>query len=178
MKQGEINISFINGTFNMNLKEGESIDLRLKNDDGYIYVGKVDEDLGMTNKEKQTGYSSVGLEDKNKKIDLSDDELQSSHSNETSAIYDILNEKSPTTDIESDNNNTKPKSQNVSDESTLESSVDKKTIVTNDSEKDSEPKDNNDLSSTTQFPQTESKQTKDEDNITRRYMPIEDDEDE
>ena len=40
LKKGEITISFSNHTFHLNLNEGESIDIRLKNDDGNIYMGQ------------------------------------------------------------------------------------------------------------------------------------------
>jgi hypothetical protein len=61
LKKGEINISFSNHTFNLHLNEGESIDIRLKNDKGNIYMGQADGNSDDTVNHKINGYSSVGL---------------------------------------------------------------------------------------------------------------------
>ncbi|HDG8789438.1 TPA: hypothetical protein PBT65_001739 [Staphylococcus aureus] len=69
MKKGEVNISFSNHTFNLNLNDGESIDLRLKNENGNIYLGKIENDQKDKIQNKMNGYSNAGLSETVQKDD-------------------------------------------------------------------------------------------------------------
>jgi hypothetical protein len=90
-KKGEINISFSNHTFNLNLNEGESIDLRLKNENGNIYLGQIENNQKDTIQNKMNGYSSVGISETVQK-ENTNSQLQS-QDKVTSSISNILNEK-------------------------------------------------------------------------------------
>jgi hypothetical protein len=92
LKKGEINISFSNHTFNLNLNEGESIDKRLKNENGNIYLGQIENNQKDTIQNKMNGYSSVGISETVQK-ENTNSQLQS-QDKVTSSISNILNEKS------------------------------------------------------------------------------------
>ncbi|MDU4503097.1 MAG: hypothetical protein E7J02_08840 [Staphylococcus warneri] len=190
MKKGEITISFSNHTFHLNLNEGESIDIRLKNDDGNIYMGQADDKENTTINHKKNGYSSVGLsEQKQKELLNESPKIEET----TSSIHKILENEEKKNDDEvvqedelSQNDEkitTEVKEQTIEndsgqieiDESSLSDS-DKTTIIQNESD--------NDTTSASEKVNDEERNERDNtskektSSIVHRYMPLEDDEDE
>ncbi|MDU4468679.1 MAG: hypothetical protein E7I99_10465 [Streptococcus mitis] len=190
LKKGEITISFSNHTFHLNLNEGESIDIRLKNDDGNIYMGQADDKENTTINHKKNGYSSVGLsEQKQKELLNESPKIEET----TSSIHKILENEEKKNDDEvvqedelSQNDEkitTEVKEQTIEndsgqieiDESSLSDS-DKTTIIQNESD--------NDTTSASEKVNDEERNERDNtskektSSIVHRYMPLEDDEDE
>ncbi|HGO1604264.1 TPA: hypothetical protein ACK0EB_002603 [Staphylococcus aureus] len=162
MNKNNINISFTNGSFNISLSENEIIDLRFKNDCGNIYITKIDDQNNSSNHIKRTGYSKPGLNEAlyvqsnrtsdNNSISIGDSD------GEVSEINNILNKLQKQVE--------QPKADsyknNVANEKKIE-------IETNDNNHIdlSEKEQSNDLNDSNEK----------EDNIARRYMPIEEDDD-
>lgn len=190
MKKGEITISFSNHTFHLNLNEGESIDIRLKNDDGNIYMGQADDKENTTINHKKNGYSSVGLSEQTQKELLNESpKIEET----TSSIHKILeNEEKKNDDevVQDDESNQKDEEittevkeqttendsgQTEIDESSVSDS-DKTTIIQNESDSDTtsasekvNDEENNERDDTSKEKTS---------SIVHRYMPLEDDEDE
>lgn len=198
MKSNEVQITFSNQTFKLTLNEGKSIDLRLKNDNGNIYMGKANATEDNTNNRKFNGYSSVGLEpnsrENNEKVE---DVEEYQNESSTSSIHELLNknvERKESSDVKeeptSKQTNEKKADDNsinnhdtniVSDENTLSQEVenddndlDDKLEVDNNI--DSEQYTNtNKENNTNQEEKTESSQEK-KSSLVNRYFPLDEDE--
>ena len=184
LKKGEINISFSNHTFNLHLNEGESIDIRLKNDKGNIYMGQADGNSDNTVNHKINGYSSVGLSESTQTEKDQNHLVQPEEI--TSSIHKILESE------EKKNNNIKENKESEIRETTSQN--DEKDVVEEEehqnidhseeqstsNQKDESPED--EISDISQESQEE--EDKDENleestsNILNRYMPLDDEEDE
>lgn len=184
LKKGEINISFSNHTFNLHLNEGESIDIRLKNDKGNIYMGQADGNSDDTVNHKINGYSSVGLSESTQTEKTQNHLVQPEEI--TSSIHKILESE------EKNNNNIKEYKESEIKETT--SQDDEKDVVEEEehqnidhseeqstsNQKDESPED--EISDNSQESQeeddTEENPEESTSNILNRYMPLDDEEDE
>jgi enoyl reductase-like protein len=179
LKKGEINISFSNHTFNLHLNEGESIDIRLKNDKGNIYMGQADGNSDNTVNHKINGYSSVGLSESTQKEDTQNHLVQPEEI--TSSIHKILESE----ENKNQNNNKKENQESETKETTYQD--DDKDVVEEEEQSisnnnDDNSKDEVEISDNVKGSQEE--EDKDENleestsNILNRYMPLDDDEEE
>ncbi len=162
VNKNNINISFTNGSFNISLSENEIIDLRFKNDGGNIYITKIDDQNNTSNHIKRTGYSKPGFNEAlyvqsnhtrdNNSISIEDSD------GEVSEINNILNKLQK--QVEQPKGNLDEN--NVANEKILEVETNENSNVDL-----SEKEQSNDLNDSNEK----------EDNIARRYMPIEEDDD-
>lgn len=200
MKSNEVQITFSNQTFKLTLNEGKSIDLRLKNDNGNIYMGKANATEGSTNNRKFNGYSSVGLEPNSKeKIEKVEDVEEYQNESSTSSIHELLNknvERKESSDVKEeptskqsnekkadDNSSTNHDTNIVPDENTLsqeiendDNDLDDKFEEDNNTDRE-EYTNTNKENSTNQEEKSGSSQEK-KSSLVNRYFPLDEDEDE
>ncbi|MDQ7134572.1 hypothetical protein [Staphylococcus aureus] len=169
MNKGVVQITFANHTFNVELKEGESIDLRLKNENGYIYMGKANDEKDRNH--KATGYSTAGLIEEKKQGET--ENIKEFDSN--SAIYNVLNSK----ERKEQQTESSVESSNEPDENIHEKEDEIKIQKSNEPDDISEEH-RVSTSSDNEEPSIESAEKSEEDDkqesILRRYVPIEEDE--
>lgn len=199
MKSNEVQITFSNQTFKLTLNEGKSIDLRLKNDNGNIYMGKANATDDNTNNRKFNGYSSVGLEpnsrENNEKVE---DVEEYQNESSTSSIHELLNknvERKESSDVKEeptskqetnekkadDNSNTNYDTNIVPDENALSQEVENEDNELDDKlEEDNNTNgeeyiNTNEENSTNQEEKSESSQEK-KSSLVNRYFPLDEDE--
>lgn len=173
MNKGVVQITFSNHTFNVELKEGESIDLRLKNENGYIYMGKANDETNRN--QKSTGYSTAGLIQPKQKQE-EPETIQEPESD--SSIFNVLNskehKKQETEQPAEDSNALDVNNHEQEDEDKLQKSHN---LDENNSEYRVSPKSQNEETNTNSTDDDrDSKEDDEQDNILRRYVPEEDDE--
>ncbi|MCI2910940.1 hypothetical protein [Staphylococcus hominis] len=199
MKSNEVQITFSNQTFKLTLNEGKSIDLRLKNDNGNIYMGKANANEDNINNRKFNGYSSVGLEpNSEKKNEKVEDVEEYQNESSTSSIHELLNknvEREESSDVKEeptskqetnekkadDKSNTNHDKNIVPDENTSSQEVEN-----DDNELDDKLEEDNNTNreeytntnkenSTEREEKSESSQEK-KSSLVNRYFPLEEDE--
>ncbi|EHT3670498.1 hypothetical protein KXP69_002269 [Staphylococcus pseudintermedius] len=175
MNKGVVQITFSNHTFNVELKEGESIDLRLKNENGYIYMGKANDETNRN--QKSTGYSTAGLIHPEQKQE-EPDSIQESESESDSSIFNVLNskqhKKQETKETPEDSNVPDVKIHEQEDEVKLQKS--NNLDESNSEYRVSAISQNEETNINSTEDDSDSKEDDEQDSILRRYVPEDDDE--